>query len=821
MRDENNQDEPESARAILLNLVKTVPSLKPNKIARSALCYPKLSRPGEEDENLELQDVDFANSFDDTEFELDESLKTGPDAEEGLHFPIPRLLHAVKKASEKPEFGKTRIERWHDTLIFSENRIERNSSEERFEWVSTTTTRYSEGVPINASRDAANHWFRNTLVPGLLDEHTQPHSRAVVGAPGCGKSTLFKYLLSENSRMINKSGIVFSRFEFMKFWRRWCEQRDSIERALEDYMSFIHARDLFLSHFFWLVDGCQFRLRMEFQSKALLETEVDRLEHEVLKHAPMLGVAKESIYKMLVQETFARAHLGNSELIAWLSQRTTKERKLLITALWKENNCLVTIFDGLDSLRTEDAFRESKEWKAVNHIIENRHNLSAPTELLDLGRQVRTNSVLVMRNNTADTIEAGYAGRGQTLGIQKYFHLDNIDGLTSMVSVVTRASSMISDVAVLSEAKRDKFVFDVMRVLQRTFLAIWRGHGPSVSSNLIYEFFDGNLRELFRFVARLVLWTVQEMLARQYLESHEYYNASTPRLVRALASSRGNDFLSRKSYRIVELLLFRKGDWFENQAIYFTTQDPMMQELGVGDRLVGNTRFSGEIDNIFNYTKRDHAPDLDHHCMLEKIRIVQLCSKEPLSYFDLEAALLHEFGYVVSDLRFMIRFLQKTDFLTSRVHRNSSGVEFRYSATARGKLCVNSLISNLSYVEHVFHRTLIPEILVNLVDDIPREENTRQWAAFSARNAFILLAYFKALEANPANDVPAAEKYRLYTKLQTNLHKSLERMTRPGAPPQGALEQSEQIQSDAVWICETAVKEIEAVLQDWRAKGLI
>jgi len=246
----------------------------------------------------------------------------------------------------------------------------------------------------------------------------------------------------------------------------------------------------------------------------------------------------------------------------------------------------------------------------------------------------------------------------------------------------------------------------------------------------------------------------------------------------------------------------------------------MMEDIGVTKRVVGNARFYGEVDNIFNYTNDEHITNLDRHCMLEKIRIVQLCSQGSLSFRELESALNREFGFVVSDLKLLVRFLQKTDFLTSEVYRNPK-VQFRYSATARGKLCVGSLINNLSYVEHVFHRTLMPEALVELVDDQPRNENSLRGAAHSVRNAFILLAYFKALEANPAKGVAAADQYRLFEKLQKNLVKSLVRMTRPGAVALGALERRGQTQRDAAWICETAVEQIEAVLRDWGEKNLL
>lgn len=817
----SNPRHPQDSRRRLLALVEDVPRLSGRALSKSPLSYPRLTRPGEEHENVGQRDVDIAIMKDELEDELEAEMNVRFQSENSSSFPIQLLFESIRKAASKPEFGRTTIDEWRKILVFGEHRVKRNSAKKRFDWVYPSTKTYSEGIPINASREVANDWFVNYFIPSLLDNKVQQHSLAAVGAPGCGKSTLFKYLLSGNADEIQRSRIVFSRFEFLKFWWRWRAARPSLEEALKDYLSFIHSRDLFLAHFFRMVDGCRFELKFQFQREDKVNEELDRLEQEVHKLGPMIGVPTTNIIKFLVTQTFSKAKLGNSELIEWLSEVPTLQRILLVGVLWPENGQLVTIFDGLDSLRIEDAFQDSPEWKAVTHIIKNRRHLSAPTSLHDLGIARRSDSIVVMRNNTAAVMDAKHAGTESPLGFREYFHLTNVDGLSAMVSVVERATERVDELRALNERERAEFTFSIMKVIQRTFFSIWRGQGASVPSNLIYDFFDGNLRELFYFVSRIVLWTVKQMLRRSYLDSDEYINASIRKLVMAISSERGTDFLLRKSYRIVELLLFKRGNWFENQAYIIKTDDPMMEELGVKKRIVGNRKFSGDIDNIFNYTNDETVDEFDSHCLLEKIRIVQLCETEPLTFTELRGRMERELGFIVPELQLLLRFLLKTDFIAARVQKRRHGVEFRFSATARGRLCVASLISNLSYVEHVFHRTLLPEVLTHCVNDLPRYQHTLQWAAHSVRNAFILLAYFRALEEHRANGKAVPSQFHLFPELKKKLLRSLERMTRPGAPPQGALEQSNQSQVDAAWICKTAVNEIEAVLRDWEDRDLI
>jgi hypothetical protein len=100
-------------------------------------------------------------------------------------------------------------------------------------------------------------------------------------------------------------------------------------------------------------------------------------------------------------------------------------------------------------------------------------------------------------------LEFRFAGTEGNLDFQEYFQLGNLDGLAAMHGVVERAADLIPDVRTLDALQREEFVFDLMRVLQRTILAIWRGHGASVRSDMLYDFFDGNLRDLFSFSGML------------------------------------------------------------------------------------------------------------------------------------------------------------------------------------------------------------------------------------------------------------------------------------------------------------------------------
>jgi hypothetical protein len=168
------------------------------------------------------------------------------------------------------------------------------------------------------------------------------------------------------------------------FWNEWRPGSTSIDEALSRYISFIHARDLILDHFFDFVDGCRFELKLKFRTEQRISNELSDLQEKLEQLAAALGTKPSSVTALLVRQTFHKARAGNTPLMKWLRGLSTNERVLIIGVLW-ESKTLVTIFDGLDALRIEDAFQDSEEWRAVVHIVQNRSALSSPDALREIG----------------------------------------------------------------------------------------------------------------------------------------------------------------------------------------------------------------------------------------------------------------------------------------------------------------------------------------------------------------------------------------------------------------------------------------------------
>src|SRR6185436_6165741 len=138
-----------------------------------------------------------------------------------------------------------------------------------------------------------------------------------------------------------------------------------------------------------------------------------------------------------VANCVADAEKGNHELMAYLKNIPHDQRMAMIGALWDEK-CVVTIFDGMDSLKIEDAFQETDQWQAIKEIIRNRSSLSTPTRIRQRGVALENDSIIVIRKSTAALLEYRSKDFDQ-LGLQFYYHVAPINSRAAMVSVIRRA----------------------------------------------------------------------------------------------------------------------------------------------------------------------------------------------------------------------------------------------------------------------------------------------------------------------------------------------------------------------------------------------
>lgn len=750
---------------------------------------------------------------------------------------ISDLSHAINEAASKPEFAKTSLEQWDRIMQFSGSKVRRSAREKRYKIMPSEIQRWEkpgrgeEGIPINVSQGCANDWFINTLLNRIKIGSIYKHNQAILGAQGCGKSTLIKYLISKNAEECRKKHIVFSRFEFVKYWKEWRNIGQSQDESLRAYMTFIHLRDLFLNHFFEFKDGNTFSLKFRFSiSSKELEGELARLADEASQQSGSPRNMEDNreflLFTKILRECLSKAKVSNHELMRYIRTLPVAQRLSMIGALW-DQHCVVTIFDGMDSLQIEDAFQETEEWKAVKHIIRNRLSLSTPTHLRDEGRSLSNDSIVVLRQSTASILAMESSHQDAPLGLVYFYKVDPLDPMSAMVSIIMRALEGLKTSDLIESSMLEPLTFDLMKIVQRTMLAIGRNGGGKASLKEIYNIFDGNLRDLFRFVASTISWTCQEMLRSKFLETDEIFG-SVEGLITTLASERGRDFLVYKSYRVIEQLLIKDGSLFENAAIVTkTTKSPLLKGIDAGGRVRSNPTYFGFVDNIFSYLFPNESRDVDRHNFLEKIRTVQLLGDKACTDGALVEQIRQNFGYAIDDEMLLFKLLLKTGFISAEVVLNSSEHEIHLQSTSKAKLCIKSLIGNLAYLEHVFHQTLFPSVLVSHISDLKRESGTIEWVASSIRNAFIFLTYFRHIEQNNANGVSVPSRYRLFESVKIRVMASLDRITKAAEKSQESSrresypDRDARARQDATAICKRALDEVDHTLKAWQREGLI
>lgn len=729
--------------------------------------------------------------------------------------PIEAFAAAVEQASEKMEFGKTTLAEWHANLIFSDDRVSDTQVRSR---TPGTTKIWPNGQPVNLSRECANDWFSNTLCARILTGSPHKHSHALVGTRGCGKSTILKYLIYENISVNFQKSLIFSRFELYKFQTgSWSDLGRDSNAALTNYISFIHARDVVISTVCEVRPEGGFQPKWPYSDTTGFETNVKKLWERLKRKAKQVHLAEQAFPYEAFEEVFHSATIGNSELMTSLRGISFEFRELIVATL-AESKTIITIFDGLDSLRLEDAFERTQQWQLVIRIIRNRRAYASHPFLIKSGIALSTDSLVVMRKNTAAFLEIDEDLTDEQKFTSTY-QVASLDGLVSILAISERSARLLPESTSWSIEELQAYTSQFLLIVQRTVLAIFYEQSAQTSSQLVYELFDGDLRELFRFVRLVVDWTVPQMLRQNLFDTRDYWT-SVRNLVAAMASERGQTLLSRRSYRIVELLLFPDGWSFENAMVEKRVKGLVHGKKKI--RIVENSERSDDsvVDNVLSYLSSGALASPDDHSLLEKVRVLQLTKDEAVEEEELVRKLHEVFGYRVDDFSRLIKFMMKTDLLVADYQPGRDDYPLYLKATPRGRLCIESLLGNLAYLEHVFHRTLLPNVLHKSVNDVPRSKDLFRWVSQSIRNAYILLCYIKYVEDNPASGVSVPHSMRITTDIQKRVLESFRRMTQRMALPPSQVDDDPTGNFDMESACEDAWTLIQETISGWKSDGL-
>lgn len=733
--------------------------------------------------------------------------------------PKEKLQNAIRKATNKLKFLDTSLEQWESDMIFTEDQLldKKNYTIKR-----STKSTWVEGTAVNTSRLVANDWFENSFLKRVSNKGLYSHSQALIGNAGSGKSTLLKYLISQNYSLIQSKRIVISRFEFLKFMSQRKKGVEN-EQSIADYVSFIHSRDLILNHFYDLTNCNKLTFKEKYVNLEFRNKEIKRITSLAPSSAELLSIHNSDLLSDQIRNVLTSGLAGNRALMDALNE-VEYDVKLSIINILSPGKTILTIFDGLDSIDTQDAFENTKNWELVCKIIDQRHRYSTHQRLHDLSINIQTDSLVITRKNTFEMLvkDVNVPEGMNNLSFQKIYSIENINGVSAIAGVIKRVKRLLvnlEDPEISEnedEHERAMFVVNMMDFIEKTMDSISRWQNSDHDIDQMYGFFDGNLRDLFKFILQIFHWSIKQMENKNFLEPEDY-GTSVWRLTSALSSVNGERFFRWKSYRIIELLLVSDRGWFENMVFIPVSKSPYAR---VKSKIKSNKDFAGRIDNIYNYLEPFQGCEIDNHSIFEKLRILQILNVKDRTAEEIEKKLVDLFGYQPKDTHKTLLYLIKTNFVSANVVSLANrDIDVRYRATNRAKLCLSSLIFNLSYLEHIFHKTLFPTGMVQGINDKPRNENLPLWITNSIRNAYVMLSYMKMVEDNPCNGKVVSDEYRVVEKIRLSVYDSLSRMTE--GVDEDEDDNSDYKGIDFSEICDTALRKIRGSENKWKNMNLI
>lgn len=706
----------------------------------------------------------------------------------------------VRLATQKYLYNKTQTDDWDEFIQFPNRRLVRSSGE--YKIVEGRSKKY--GDHINDSKEGAVNWVETEFIPFI--SHVQGSAvMFATGEPGSGKSTLFKFLINKQRSYLIQHMTIVSRFESLKF-RDFCssfKDEATILEHLKDYILQILFRDIIFNLGYTHLPGRPGIRRSQTgpfcpqligdllfemgSTSSEVETDImiliESLDPSSFDHKKLLGISQES--RRAVVTHFAR------------------------------NYKLCVLFDGLDYASISDSMFDPDTFRVLSILINSTaFHGAASKDTATVHFPFDFHSLFVMRNSTFTHL---FEDKMRELKTIEYIKWDIAPVPTDVVlfNAIRRGFVGLHREKFLEGGNAEALAQTLMAAVDRLLRFVDAQLGIPIRRRYgVLEFFNGNLRSCFEFLARLISWLMHEAHIRGQVHERK---SSLANAIEFLASDHVAPILHHRRYRLIEFLLFHEGWSFEN-SVYRTLAD-------AGDLLAGRTQkpgelrsnqaYSGFVDNIFNYHIERHADHPDRHCLLEKIRLLQtLLDSRPLTASEIGREMQKTFGYSITDDEnrnvVTLGILLNGGF----IDMHTEGRRIVFSATRKARATVNRLIEQQAYLEHVFHKTLLPDQLVSHTLDAARSANLDSWIVASIRNSFILLCYIGFVEGNKAGNKQVPKQHQVFSRIQSSLKASLERILRQdhiekrNSPP------------DA-WLVSKVQHEINNTVVNWLSAGIL
>lgn len=724
----------------------------------------------------------------------------------GAEKPLIEVIRSILEFSiQKFKYGETPLRHWELFLRFSGERLA-DKTRRDYRIVESSQSQWIGGADVNVSKNVARSWLFGELLP-TLQQSESAHTAFLVGSPGCGKSTFLKYLLTVYSSDIKQHDVIPSRFEFMKFYRE--AETGDLRSSFLRYMSFIHLRDVFLHRFFLKAEG-EWRERFDLKDREVAAKEFSKVIAKWGANCIIVGVDLPPKPEEALMGLFDACRAGPDEYFKTIRSLGHKTRLSLLRTLNEKNARIVTIFDGIDYVAIEDMLDDRHLGPILLEIVNSRSEICSYYEHDLITWQ--TASIVVMRPNTLGLLER----RPEISRLPKnIYFMGAIEPRVALLNALQRSLDTAREFTNMPTAPRD--ASRLMQAVESTVASLPAGSGRRVSRSDIYSMFCGNLRHTLEFLRVLFEWITTEAVREGIISGSAPGTLSET--IEKLTSLAAHSLLRKRNYRMVELVLVPRFGWFENACRILEHDDFLDgEDENTSPGVTTNEAYTGFVDNIFNYHTLRSGPSADSHALLEKIRILQILSRRPARQVDVKEELWRLFGYKSEALKTTIVILLKSQMIEAVIERSGRQTATYFSLTGKGRFCLDVLIYNMAYLEHVFHQTLFPSrMLRKRGSDQPRDKGVFQWTARSISNVYAFITYIQFVENNRAGGRPVPDEFRIAGRITENVQTAIEKML----ATESRVRDREWGGDHRIALDDEAWARLDGQINIWRINGLV
>jgi hypothetical protein len=668
---------------------------------------------------------------------------------------ISRLVAIVDRYLAKFEYGRNSYQEWQDLYVFPRKSALRSYTR-RYLPATAERTDISDRI-INTTPEGVLSWLESNVFASL--ESGNPHEGypliLLTGAIGSGKSSFNKYITNVLFPEFQKRRVVTSRVEYRKFYNNLRDNGVFAERnedALKAEIRLllngraVHCLIRDLLHYCFtsqdkdgdvIFSACDSH---QLQDLDLTKQAARDAFETYLENEDITGQSRDTIIESTI-EFLARYRATSLQgrtafLSRFLGRPATRLAALNYLSFSVSRGIrFYLILDGFDYIQAADFLGKTSHSVvlevAASWIIRNRGAVQLSESMQIIHPMVQ----LTTRQCTYDYFWGEYCFAYGHVPASE-FHIAAPEFSDVYNKIVERVRSLAhADDPSAGDQALEALLNRVQGGLQRE-LKLSRGR--------ISSLFRQNVRHRINFVR-----SVFAQITRETIEASRGRSNLTGSYLLTKILEGVDDLAARKSYRLVEILLYAWGDRFTNFVDVSVVErwldrskphsPPYVGELILRD----NNHRTGYIGNVLNY----HIPYnqySDIHFFLEKYRILEILGGS--GYAD-EARLLAEFGrrgwraspYFSISLALLVR--------EAMVKGVKSDYKDQYEIEDLGEIVKDCLFPQMGYLENIFFGCYWPGAIHRQVRDIVRSPaRVREWVSASIYHMWILLRVIRTAE---------------------------------------------------------------------------